>query len=66
MTEVKRILSWGTGEWLTVVLACDHRRKVRRAEAKAEQLMVGKMVKCAECEGEAAKPNLVQMPRRGL
>jgi hypothetical protein len=50
MTTITRIYSWGTGEWLSVLMECGHRRKVRRDEAKAEQLMVGKKVTCAECE----------------
>lgn len=49
MTTIRLIISWGTGEWQTVLLACGHKRKMRRAEVKAEQLYEGKAVVCAEC-----------------
>jgi hypothetical protein len=62
MTGIKRLLPWGSGEWISVLLACGHRRRVRRAEAKAEQLMIGKMVRCAECEAEVSKGKFGVIP----
>jgi len=50
MTTVLHILHWGTGEWHTVLLACGHRRRLRRAELRAEQLYEGKTVPCPECQ----------------
>lgn len=49
MATIERILKWGSGEWQTLVLSCGHRRKVRRAQVKAQQLMPGKKVDCEEC-----------------
>lgn len=50
MPTIERILKWGSGEWQTLMLSCGHKRKVRRQEVKADQLMPGKRVACAECE----------------
>jgi hypothetical protein len=33
-----------------VKLGCGHQRRMRRAEVKEKQLIIGKVVKCAECE----------------
>lgn len=49
MTTVQNILKWGSGEWHTVLLACGHRWRVRRAQLKQAQLYEGKSVKCAQC-----------------
>lgn len=49
MTAIRHILTWGTGEWHTVLLACGHRFRLRRAQLQTEQLYEGKPVTCAEC-----------------
>jgi hypothetical protein len=49
MTTIQCILSWGSGEWHTVLLACGHSWKLRRAELKSGQLFTGKKVECAVC-----------------
>ena len=49
MTTIQHIVRWGAGEWHTVMLACGHRWKLRRAQMKRAQLFDGKKVECAEC-----------------
>ena len=46
MTTIEHILGWG--EWSTVLLACGHRRHLRRQELKDEQLYIGKKIECQE------------------
>jgi hypothetical protein len=48
-TSIEHILPW-SGQWYTVLLACGHRRKLRKQDLKLEQLFVGKRVTCQECE----------------
>jgi hypothetical protein len=48
-TSIEHILPW-SGQWYTVLLACGHRRKLRKQNLKLEQLFVGKRVTCQECE----------------
>jgi hypothetical protein len=56
MTKVDRILKWGGGEWQTVILACGHRSRFRRADVKKLQLFPGMVVNCQECEADAEAP----------
>ena len=53
MTTIERILAWG--EWHTVLLACGHRRKVRRQALQDEQLYLGKKVECAQCANKTKR-----------
>lgn len=54
MVQITHILAWGSGQWQTVMLACGHKRHIRKADLKREQLFVGKPVPCADC-GNTAK-----------
>lgn len=47
MTTIEQILNWG--QWHTVMLACGHRRKIRREIIAQEQLYLGKHVDCVDC-----------------
>ena len=60
MTSVERIYDYG--EWHTVLLACGHRRKVRREVIAKEQLYLGKRVDCTDClyEELSKEPNPVR------
>jgi len=49
MTTIQHIVRWGTGEWATVMLACGHRWRLRRAQLKTAQLFEGKKITCTEC-----------------
>jgi hypothetical protein len=52
VTSITHILAWGSGQWQTVMLACGHKRHIRKADLKREQLYVGRMVPCADCRLE--------------
>lgn len=49
MSTITHILAWGSGQWQTVLLACGHKRHIRKADLKREQLYIGKTVPCADC-----------------
>lgn len=63
MTAIKYILSWGSGQWRTVLLECGHMRHIRKADLKREQLFISKRVPCADC-GEDAGRMALRVERR--
>jgi hypothetical protein len=54
MTDVIALLKWGSGEWVTLVVACGHSRRLRRVAVAREQLYVGKCIPCPQCLAEQA------------
>jgi hypothetical protein len=48
MTEITQILRFGRA--YSVALACGHKFRATPEEAQRDQLCIGKMVRCHECE----------------
>ena len=54
MTTITGILRWSS-EWHSVLLACGHTRRLRKAELLGEQLFIGKRVACEDCAREGGE-----------